>query len=228
MTLSEFQSMPVSPLPRTVQAVLTLFLLLAAAPAAAGEATALLERFYERIGSLHARFEQKVVTETGEVQEESAGEVWIDRPERFRWDYAKPYPQKIIANGRTVKFYDPDMKQVTVRAYSTGVGHTPSMVLAGGGDLERHFKVMDQGRQQGLLWVELVPRDQQESGFRSARVGLSADPVRLRRFHFQDAFGNRTQIRFLDIQVNPDLAESLFQFEAPPGTEVLGEWGESK
>jgi outer membrane lipoprotein carrier protein len=219
------------PLPRKGRGLLFLLpflLLLPATPAAAGQAIDLLERFYERIGSLHARFDQQVVTESGEVQEESGGEVWIQRPDHFRWDYKTPYPQKIIANGRTVKFYDPDMKQVTVRSYSAGVGHTPSMVLAGGGNLERHFKVSELGREEGLYWVELVPKEGNESGFRSARVGLEADPVRLRRFHFRDAFGNRTRIRFQDIEVNPDLATSLFQFQAPPGTEILGEQSRSE
>jgi outer membrane lipoprotein carrier protein len=103
------------------------------------------------------------------------------------------------------------------------MGYTPSRILAGGGDLDRHFEVTDQGRKQGLLWVALTPRSPEEAGFRSARVGLLDDPVRLRRFHFQDAFGNRTQIRFEDLAVNPDLDSSLFQFEAPPGTEILGE-----
>lgn len=213
---------------RAALLALSFLLLLPTTPAAAGQAVELLERFYERIGSLHARFDQQVVTESGEVQEESGGEVWIRRPDHFRWDYKNPYPQKIIANGRTVKFYDPDMKQVTVRSYSSGVGHTPSMVLAGGGNLKRHFEVSDLGREKGLYWVELVPKEGGESGFRSARVGLEADPVRLRRFHFRDAFGNRTQIRFQDIEVNPDLATSLFQFQAPPGTEILGEQSRSE
>jgi len=219
------------PFPQRGRAVLLLlpFLFcLSAPPAVAGQAVDLLERFYERIGSLHARFDQQVVTESGEVQEESGGEVWIQRPDHFRWDYKSPYPQKIIANGRTVKFYDPDMKQVTVRPYRAGVGHTPSVVLAGSGDLKRHFEVQDRGRKEGLYWVELVPKEGGESGFRSARVGLEADPVRLRRFHFRDAFGNRTRIRFQDIEVNPDLATSLFQFQAPPGTEILGEQSRSE
>lgn len=219
------------PFPRKGRAALlalSFLLFLPTTPAAAGQAVDLLERFYERIGSLHARFEQQVVTESGEVQEESGGEVWIQRPDHFRWDYKTPYPQKIIANGRTVKFYDPDMQQVTVRSYTAGVGHTPSVVLAGSGDLKRHFEVHDRGREEGLYWVELVPKTPRESGFRSARVGLEADPVRLRRFHFQDAFGNRTRIRFRDIQVNPELDTSLFQFQAPPGTDILGEGSQSK
>lgn len=194
----------------------------ASLPAVAGEALDRLQTFYRETQALHAGFDQRVLGPDGAVQERSGGEVWIQRPDRFRWDYQRPYEQLIVADGDTVKFYDPEMSQVTVRSYRRGMGHTPSMVLAGGGDLERHFHVTDQGTDGDLAWVALEPRQPQEAGFQQARVGLAADPVRVRQFEFTDAFGNRTRVRFDDIRINPDLAADRFRFEAPPGTDVLG------
>ncbi len=188
----------------------------------------LLQRFYQEVQTLHARFQQRVVGPEGRVQERSSGKVWIRRPDRFRWEYKKPYPQTIVADGRTVKFYDPEMEQVTVRPYSAGMGYTPSMVMAGGGDLDRHFRLEDGGDGGELTWVKLVPKDPEEAGFREAKAGFETDPLRLRRFHFSDAFGNHTQISFLDIRLNPTVDPARFRFEAPPGTEVLGRWGRSR
>jgi outer membrane lipoprotein carrier protein len=199
-----------------------LCLLALAPPGVAGVGLDRLQAFYAETQALEADFRQKVAGPEGGVQERSSGRVWIQRPDRFRWDYRKPFPQLIVANGRTVKFYDPEMEQVTVRSYSRGMGHTPSMVLAGGGDLERHFRVEDEGASGALAWVKLVPREPGEAGFQQARVGLAADPVRVVRFQFTDAFGNRTRIRFDDIRLNPSLAADRFQFEAPPGTDILG------
>ena len=199
-----------------------LLALLPAPMAAAGEALDRLATFYRETQALQASFEQRVVGPEGGVQERSGGKVWIQRPDHFRWDYRRPYRQLIVADGRTVKFYDPEMEQVTVRSYARGMGHTPSMVLAGGGDLEEHFHVRDQGVSDGLAWVALEPRKPEEAGFRTARVGLAADPVRVRRLEFTDAFGNRTRIRFEGIRLNPPLKADRFRFEAPPGTDVLG------
>ena len=205
--------------------LLALVIVLSAPPVAAGEGKDRLTAFYQETQTLKAQFQQKVVGPEGGVQERSGGTVWIQRPDHFRWDYKRPYEQLIVANGRTVKFYDPEMNQVTVRSYRRGMGHTPSMVLAGGGQLEEHFHVRDQGVTDALAWVVLEPRDPDQAGFRKARVGLASNPVQVRRLEFTDSFGNRTRIRFRDIRINPALEAERFQFQAPAGTDVLRSGG---
>lgn len=194
-------------------------------PVSAGEGEDRLSAFYRETQTLKAQFRQKVEGPAGKVQERSGGTVWIQRPDHFRWDYKRPYEQLIVADGRTVKFFDPQMEQVTVRSYRGGMGHTPSRVLAGGGELGEHFYVRDQGVTEGLAWVALEPRNPKSAGFRKARVGLAENPVQVRRLQFTDSFGNRTRIRFVDIRLNPDLKAERFHFEAPAGTDVLRSGG---
>lgn len=201
--------------------ILSLVLVLLGPSAVAGEATERLEAFYREVRSLQADFEQRVLGPEGAVQERSQGEVWIKRPDRFRWDYRKPHQQLIVADGETVKFFDPELEQVTVRDFTAGLGHTPSQVLAGGGDLERHFHVREGESQGPLAWVVLEPREPGEAGFRKARIGVAESPARVRRFEFTDAFGNRTRIDFSRIELNPTLDNDRFQFQAPAGTDVL-------
>lgn len=201
--------------------ILSLALLLPWQSAVAGEATDRLEAFYREVQSLQAEFEQRVLGPEGAVQERSRGKVWIRRPDRFRWDYRKPHRQLIVADGETVKFFDPEMEQMTVRDFATGLGHTPSQVLAGGGDLERHFRVREGESQGQLAWVVLKPREPGEAGFRKARLGVAESPARVRRFEFTDAFGNRSRIVFSRIRLNPTLDNDRFQFEPPAGTDVL-------
>ncbi len=180
-----------------------------------------LEAFYTEIRTVHASFEQRIVGTDGAVQERSRGEVWIHRPDRFRWSYTEPYPQEIVANGQTLKFYDPEMEQITIRPFGRPGGHTPSMVLAGDGDLRRYFELIDQGQTDGIAWVELRPKEPREVGFRKARVGLASDPVRVVRFDFQDRFGHWSRIHLHDIRINPPIESQRFQFTPPAGTEVL-------
>jgi outer membrane lipoprotein carrier protein len=121
-----------------------------------------------------------------------------------------------------VRLYDPDMEQMTVRPYSTAMGATPSLVLAGGGRLNRHFRVEEQGRADDLAWVQLVPRNPEETGFKEARVGLAADPARVVRFEFTDSFGNRSIMTFSDIRLGADIPVQRFRFKPPEGTDVVG------
>lgn len=214
------------PYPRPFRLFGLLLLAASASPAAAGQGLERLHTFYRETRSFQADFRQKVLGSRGEIQERSSGRVWIQRPDRFRWDYRQPYRQLIVADGTTVKFFDPEMEQVTVRSYAGGMGHTPSRVLAGSGDLERHFRVEESARNGPLAWVTLTPREPEEAGFQQARVGLAADPVRVERFEFSDAFGNQTEIRFEDIRLNPDMPDDRFQFEPPAGTDVLGSGAE--
>lgn len=208
--------------PRLLAALLALLVL----PVQAGPGQDRLSAFYEGAQTIHARFQQEVTGPDGNVQEESAGEVWIRRPDRFRWSYESPYEQEIVGNGETVQLYDPDMEQVTVRPYSSAMGATPSLVLAGGGRLKRHFKVEEQGESEGLAWVELVPRDPDETGFTNARVGLAADPARVVRFEYTDTFDNRSVMTFSDVKLDTDIAEKRFRFDPPAGTQVVGPGGE--
>jgi outer membrane lipoprotein carrier protein len=40
--------------------------------------------------------------------------LWRSRgPDRFRWDYRKPYQQVIVADGTAIWIYDSDLEQVT-------------------------------------------------------------------------------------------------------------------
>jgi outer membrane lipoprotein carrier protein len=46
----------------------------------------------------------------------SSGSFAFQRPGRFRFVYAAPLPQTIVADGKTLWLYDEDLNQVTVRA----------------------------------------------------------------------------------------------------------------
>ncbi len=86
------------------------------------------------------------------------------------------------------------------------------MLLISGEPVEKAFEVADMGRRQGLEWVELVPRDE-ESQF--IRILLAFGDNRLQRMEMSDKFGQLTRFRFYDIRLNPELEDSLFQFERP-------------
>ena len=53
----------------------------------------------------------------------STGTFEFQRPNRFRFDYRKPFEQTIVADGQTLWLYDVDLNQVTLAQAGQGAGH---------------------------------------------------------------------------------------------------------
>ena len=93
----------------------------APAPTARGQ----LERFSAGLETLRARFEQQVVSNDGAVDEVTGGEVWLQRPQRFRWEYGGDFPQLVVADGQRVWIYDVALEQVTVEDQNAAAADSP-------------------------------------------------------------------------------------------------------
>jgi outer membrane lipoprotein carrier protein len=125
-------------------------LLLAALLLPAGGAVAsglgALHSFIVATASAQGEFEQKVYDRKHKLTQESSGTLAFSRPGRFRWTYAKPYAQLIVGDGEKVWVYDADLNQVTVRRLDRALGSTPAALLAGSNEIERAFKLSEQGQ----------------------------------------------------------------------------------
>ena len=166
-----------------------------------------------------ADFEQKVYDRAGKLVQESRGSFSFLRPGRFRWSYARPYPQLIVGDGERVWVYDEDLNQVTVRRLARALGATPAALLAGV-EMEKAFELTEGGENGGLEWLDARPRER-EAGFERVRLGLGVAGVEA--MELVDHFGQTTRLRFSNIARNPRLEAADFRFVPPKGADVLGE-----
>jgi outer membrane lipoprotein carrier protein len=178
-----------------------------------------LHKFIATTSSAQGDFVQKVYNRKHKLTQEASGTLAFLRPGRFRWTYAKPYAQVIVGDGSKVWIYDEDLNQVTVRPLDRALGSTPAALLAGSGEIERAFTLIDQGEKDGLEWVEAQPRDK-NSNFESIRMGFG--PGGLETMELADSFGQTTVLTFTDLRRNPKLDPSLFKFVPPKGADVIG------
>jgi len=195
---------------------------LAAPPAAmaqAGPARAQLEQFTHELESLYAHFDQQVLKPDGLVEDKSSGEVWLLRPNRFRWQYGGEFPELVVADGQKVWLYDEMLEQVTIKEQSFMTSDSPLMLLTDVSRIEEQFEVRELGGDSGLQLLELRSHNP-ESEFERILLGLNNGELLL--MAMEDAFGLRTEIRFREIQRNPPLEEKLFQFTPPEGIDVIG------
>lgn len=192
-----------------------LFLALAL-PASAGGLDQ-LKSFIGGAQSFSADFQQTVTQSSGKHQEGS-GTVAILRPGRFDWHYVKPYEQRVVADGKQLWVYDPDLKQVTVKRQDQALGDSPAALLAGSNELDKRYQLSDLPSKDGIDWVEATPKNT-DSGFSKVRIGFKdAKPVAM---ELSDNFGQHTSIRFNNLAKNPKLDASQFNFTPPKGADVV-------
>ena len=177
-----------------------------------------LERFFEEVRLLEAKFMQKVFGEDGRLVQASSGRVQIMRPGRFRWEYRQPDAQLILADGEKLWIYDSELEQATVKTIETALGAAPIMLLTGERPLADEFEIKPVERRDGLEWVKLRPKVQ-DTEF--SRVILGLDEEGVKRMILHDQFGQTTVIRLLNVRTNPELSPDTFKFDPPIGTDVL-------
>jgi outer membrane lipoprotein carrier protein len=177
-----------------------------------------LRAFLAQTKTARGEFSQRVGSRSSPKTQNSSGTFVFQRPGRFRWTYAKPYEQVIVADGETLHLFDKDLNQVTVKKLAGAIPASPASILFGSNQFEKDFEVRDGGLRDELEWIVATPRakdtpfEKIEIGFRD---GLPA------AMHLVDSFGQTSQLRFSKVERNPVVDAQTFRFTPPPGADVL-------
>jgi outer membrane lipoprotein carrier protein len=185
-----------------------------------GDAVARVDRYLATLKTLSANFSQVVRSRDGQVTDRASGTLSIARPDRFRWDYQKPYLQTIVADGKRLWLYDSDLQQVTVRALEQGLGSTPAMLLSGAGKVGDAFAAAGVETKGDWTWCRLAPQ-QDGSDFEQVSLAFTRGGE-LAAMELRDKLGQSTVIEFGAVKRNLPLDDQLFRFEPPPGADVIG------
>ena len=202
--------------------VVVLTMLLSFSLSAADSASTELNTFVKNVVTYKANFQQTVLDPQGNVMEKAQGVFVLERPGKFRWDYQEPFPQHIVADGQRIWFYDVDLEQVTVKSQQEALTDTPATLLSGNSLPTDKYLVTDIPSEDGMLWVELIPRNV-DSSFQS--IALAFDQYGLRTMIMKDSFDQRTRLVFSQAQENPVLTKDTFVFTPAPGVDVVGDTG---
>jgi outer membrane lipoprotein carrier protein len=181
--------------------------------------TAEVEKYLDGLSSWSADFTQTIDDGHGNVLRSAAGRLYLQRPGKFRWDYAQPSEQLVLADGKHIWFYDKDLAQANVRDMDTGLAGTPASLLAGSGSVGTQFNVTALPPNAGLEWFQLVPKHA-DTDFQVVRIGF--DKGDLRSMFLADKLNQITQLTFSNSKRNISLAPDLFSFVPPPGVDVIG------
>jgi len=195
--------------------LLSLTLLLGAA--AHADAVEALRSFASEVKSGTANFTQTVTSPDGKLKKVSSGTFEFQRPNRFRFAYAKPFEQVIVADGQKVWIFDADLNQASSRKLADALGATPAALLAGT-NIERDFTLKALPADGGLDWVQALPK-QAESTIQSLKLGFKGKE--LAAMDIVDGFGQRSRLEFSAVQANVAVAAERFQFKLPAGADLI-------
>lgn len=207
-------------------AVLAAALMLAAAARAESDAPVgdVVRRVQERFDAtldFTAKVEQQLEVVSAARTLEAHGTVAFKRPGKMRWSLENDEPQIIVADGSTLWFYQPKEQQVLKAPFRAAFrSSTPVSFLTGVGRLEDDFEASIDGRTERELHLLLVPKkDAAEIG--RLKLTVDAETYDILAAEIRDPLGNVTRLKFSDLKRNSGLPDSLFQFEVPPGVDVV-------
>ncbi len=200
---------------------LTGLCVLVLAQVAHADARADLAAFTQGLKSLQGGFSQEVYDTKGRLKQSSSGRVSLATPRQFRWEYVKPYRQLVVADGKTVWIYEPDLQQVSKRPQGPEEQNSPLAILVDPARLDRNYVVTDGGASAGVNWLTIAPRSKADSNFQSAKIGFKDG--QLSQIVVIDPLGQRTQMYFAQWQRNIALPAASFSFTPPKDVDVIGD-----
>ena len=184
-----------------------------------------LEGFMKSAKNGRADFTQTVTAPAKDGQQPkvktSTGNFEFQRPGKFRFDYKKPFEQTIVADGKNLWLFDVDLNQVTQRAQDQALGSTPAALLASAPDLtalKADFSLSSAPDQDGQQWVLAEPKAK-DGQIKTVRVGFVGE--QLATLDIVDNFGQRSVLKFGNMQLNGQVAAATFQFKPPAGADVV-------
>ena len=183
-----------------------------------------IQNRYEKTNDFEANFVQEYISKVMRQPNRGEGKVYFKKRGMMRWDYTVPN-QKLISDGHTLWYYQPEEKQVLVSEVSSVLKEkTPLSFLAGEGNLSRDFNLLNLNesvsKRENNYVVELAPK---KSLVTLAKLTLTVDKktYTVLQADVFDELGNVTRTRFIDIKTNIGLSNSFFLFTIPPGAEVI-------
>ena len=167
-----------------------------------------IEVYLNSITTLRAGFDQ--VAPDGAL---AAGDFYLRRPGRLRFEYAPPTPILVVADRVWLIFHDTELGQVDrLPLYSTPLGFLVKSEIA----FDDQIVVEGLERLPGELRLRL--RDSEDAGEGALTLVFTDSPLRLWQWRVTDPQGLTTRITLRDVEINVPLDPTLFVFDDPaPG-----------
>ncbi len=202
---------------------MTLLLALALRLALPPEAQSALDRARTRYadGMAHAAAFVQIYTPAGfTAAKREAGTVWIQAPERLRFEYTAPEKKTFTYDAGEGRLFAPEDRQLSVHKLSLEEkARLPIVFLTSAEELARGYAIAAEPREGGAVLLTLTPRVPHPD---LAWLKLTVVPNgSVPELSFEDSGGNRTVFRFEAWRQEKAHPPVDYRVTGPPGTRVV-------
>jgi len=172
-----------------------------------------------------ADFTQEVVSEAGELLEQSSGKLATSKPNLANWHTLEPDELIIVSDGTDVWFYNPWIEQVSIYSLSAAITKTPILLLTSKDESlwQQYLVTQKRVNQQGDRFV--ISAKDPNSQIKSLTLIFSVKEAsvqgsELSQFSFLDATGQVSHIKLSNFDAQKVPESSLFNFKIPEGVQL--------
>jgi outer membrane lipoprotein carrier protein len=191
-----------------------------------------LQKKYQSINAWQTNFVQETHLDLLDKTVKKTGMISAKKPGKIKIEYIDSPRKTYISNGKKLWIYSPDQAEVMViKKISQMVASEALDFLNGLGELDKQFEVMAFSKKQtqialiknkNLNFLELVPRDLDSV---LDRIVLAIDPTsgEVKEMTLFNESGNKTHYSFTNMNFNPDINDSFFEFVKPAGVKEINQ-----
>ncbi len=209
-----------------IRGSLPLVALLALAPARAdmpGPAAAALQRAKARYsdGAGHQSAFDQTYTPAGFANtRRESGTVWIQAPERLRFDYAPPEKKVFTFDAGEGRFYSPEDKQLTVKTLTSEErARLPLVFLSNPDELDAEYAIAVEPSSGEATRLLFSPRTKRPE-LAWLRLTIAPDGS-VAELSYEDEGGNKTEFHFEGWRREKARPAEDFRVTGPRGTRIV-------
>jgi outer membrane lipoprotein-sorting protein len=168
-------------------------------------------------GSAHAAAFTQIYTPAGfATSKRESGTVWIQSPQRLRFDYQAPDSKVFTYDAGEGRFFSPEDKQLTVRKLSADEqARLPLVFLKKPDELGERYAIQVDGSKGVLLKPKATDAD-----FAWLKLAVSPEGA-VDGLSYEDPSGNRTEFRFEGWRTEKSRPPADYRITGPKGTRIV-------
>ena len=172
--------------------------------------------------AIKAGFSQESTLEAMDITDRATGRVWFKHPGMMRWEYETPDEHAIITDGETLWIHRPADNQVVVGDALAYFGNGKGASFLSNIELIKEEFAVEQlpSQKPGFYTLKLTPREK-TLDLKQILLHIEKESFLIRHVVTQNAYEDKTRITFETIEFPESIPSGKFQFDMPPGADVM-------
>lgn len=179
-----------------------------------------IQKRYDAIQSMTAKFEQVLFHKESGSKEKRTGIIEFKKPLLVRWETFNPAPELLLVSAKEIWNHFPD-EEVAYK-YSLDLVKDPKSivrVITGMARLDQDFEIKDEGVEDGLVKLHLYPNEPVQA-FTEGIIWVDKESSTIRRFKIFDFYANENDILFTEQKMDTKINDNKFIFSSPKDTQI--------